>query len=48
MRLNNEERKILIELICNEQSHMIKDDHMTHASEKYKLLESLKIKVKEL
>ena len=36
MRLNKEEKKLLIELICNEQTHMIVKDHTKYDSDKYK------------
>ena len=47
MALNREEKKILIELICNEQTHMIVKDHTKYDSQKYKKLEELKIKIKD-
>lgn len=43
-----EERKLLLELICNEQVHMIIKDNTKYESEKYKKLEELKIKVNAL
>lgn len=43
-----EERKILIELICNEQTYMIVKDHTKYDSDKYKNLEKLKIKIKDM
>ena len=46
MELSNEERKILINLICNEQTHMIRKDYTKHESDEYKVLEKLKIKIK--
>ena len=42
-----EDRKLLIELICNEQTHIIIKDHTKDDSEKYKKLEELKIKMKD-
>ena len=42
-----EEKKILIELICNEQTHMIIKDHTKYESDKYKKLEELKVKIKD-
>ena len=42
-----EEKKMLIELICNEQTHMIVKDHTKYESDKYKKLEELKIKIKD-
>ena len=47
MILNKEEKKMLIELICNEQTHMIVKDHTKYDSQKYKKLEELKIKIKD-
>ena len=47
MRLNKEEKKVLIELICNEQTHMIIKDNTKYDSDKYKKLEELKVKVKD-
>ncbi len=47
MKLNKEERKILIELIGNEQIHMIIKDNGKYESEKYKKLEALKVKIKD-
>ena len=43
-----EEKKILIELICNEQTHMIIKDYTKYESEKYKKLEELKVKIKDM
>ena len=47
MILNKEEKKTLIELICNEQTHMIVKDHTKYDSQKYKKLEELKVKIKD-
>ena len=46
--ISKEERKILIELICNEQTHMIIKDHTKYDSDKYKRLEALKVKIKDM
>ena len=48
MILNKEEKKMLIELICNEQTHMIIKDNTKYDSDKYKKLEELKVKIKDL
>ena len=48
MKLNKEEKKMLIELICNEQTHMIVKDHTKYGSQKYKKLEELKVKIKDM
>ena len=45
---SKDERKMLIELICNEQTHMIVKDHTKYESEKYKKLEELKVKIKDM
>ena len=47
MTLNKEEKKLLIELICNEQTHMIVKDQTKYDSDKDKKLEELKIKIKD-
>ena len=43
-----EEKKTLIELICNQQTHMLITDHTNYESEKYVKLEELKVKIKDL
>lgn len=48
MRFSKDERKMLIELISNEQIHMIIKDHTKYKSDKYKALEKLKVKVKDI
>ena len=48
MKINKEEKKLLIELICNEQTHMIIKDHTKYMSDKYKKLEELKVKIKDI
>ena len=47
MKINKEEKKLLIELICNAQTHMIIKDPTKYESEKYKKLEGLKVKIKD-
>ena len=47
MILNKEEKKVLTELICNEQTHMIVKNHTKYDSDKYKKLEELKVKIKD-
>ena len=47
MILNKEEKKMLIELICNEQTHMIIKDDTKYDSDQYKKLEELKVKIKD-
>ena len=46
--MNKKEKKVLIELICNEQTHMIIKDHTKYKSEKYRKLEELKVKIKDM
>lgn len=46
--LTKEEKKMIIELICNEQTHMIIKDHTKYESDKYKKLEGLKVKIKDV
>ena len=46
--MNKEEKKLLLELICNEQTHMIIKDRTKYDSDKYIKLEELKVKVKDL
>lgn len=43
-----DEEKLLLELISNEQIQMIIKDCNKYESEKYKKLEELKIKIKDL
>lgn len=43
-----EEKKMILELIGNEQIHMIIKDKEKYTSDKYKKLEELKIKVKDI
>lgn len=46
--LTKDEKKIIIELICNEQTHMIIKDHTKCDSDKYKKLEELKVRIKDM
>lgn len=48
IELSKEDKKLLIELICNEQTHMIIKDHTKYESDKYKKLEKLKVKIKDM
>ena len=48
MMLSKEEKKLLLELICNEKVHMIIKDHTKYEYEKYVKLEELKVKIKDL
>ena len=47
MKITKEEKKLLIEFICNEQTHMIIKDHTKYDSDKYRKLEELKVKIKD-
>ena len=46
--ITKSERKILIELICNEQTHMIIKHPESYSWEKYKNLEKIKLKIKDM
>lgn len=46
--ITKEEKKILIELVSNEQIHMIIKDPNKYKSKKYVALEELKVKIKDL
>ena len=48
MIFSKEEKKTLLELISNEQIHMLMKNCDKYESEKYKKLEELKIKINEL
>ena len=48
MKFNKEEKKLLIEAICNEQTKMIIHDHHLYDSPRYIKLESLKVKIKDM
>lgn len=47
-KMTENEKKLLVELICNEQTHMIIKDHTSYDTDKYKELEALKIKIKDM
>ena len=46
--MTEREKNLIVELICNEQTHMIMKDHTRYDTEKYKELEALKIKIKDM
>lgn len=46
--LTNEERRIIIELICDKQTKMIVENCMKYESSEYKELENLKITIKNM
>jgi len=46
--MTEREKNLIVELICNEQTHMIMKDHTRYDTEKYKELEALKIKIKNI
>lgn len=48
MKFNKEEKKLLIEAICNEQTKIIIHDHKLYDSPRYIKLESLKVKIKDM
>ena len=43
---SKKEKEILIELICNEQTHMIIKNPESYDTPKYRRLEELKVKIK--
>ena len=43
-----DEKKLLIDLICKEQTEMIVKDHLQYDSDRYKALEELKVKIKDI
>lgn len=45
---SDDERKILIELICEKQTQKIVKDPMCYTLHKYQLLEKLKVKIKDM
>lgn len=45
---SDKEKRMLIELISNEQIHMILKDRNKYDSYKYKALEQLKVKIKDI
>ena len=42
------DKKLMLDLICNEQVRMLIKNHNAYESEKYKRLERLKVLVKDL
>lgn len=46
--MTEREKDLIVELICNEQTHMIMKDHTRYDTEEYKELEALKIKIKDM
>ena len=46
--LDKDEKKMLLKLICKEQIHMIARDNLNYESMKYKKLEALKVKIKDM
>lgn len=45
--MQQEDKRILIELISNKQINMIIENHSLYDSDEYKKLEELKVKVKD-
>lgn len=48
MKLNKNDRKEIIRLICNEQTHMIIKCPESYESDSYKHLEKLKVRIKDM
>lgn len=44
----SEEKKLILELIGNEQIHMILKNHNKYVSDKYRKLEELKVRISEI
>lgn len=47
-KLTQADKKLLLDLICDEQVRMIVKDHNSYESEKYMRLERLKVLVKDM
>lgn len=45
---NTKDKKLLLDLICSEQVHMLLKDHLSYESERYMRLERLKVIVKDM
>lgn len=43
-----DDKKLLIELICSKQTRMIVKDHTKYETDRYKHLENLKVKIKDM
>lgn len=46
--MTKEDKKIIIDLICDRQTKMIVKDPTSYTSEKYKNLEKLKVRIKDM
>ena len=46
--MTENDKTLLVELICNEQTHMIVKYHTSYDTYEYKELEALKVKVKDM
>lgn len=46
--MNKDDKKLLLDLICNEQIYMIIKDHKKYKTDRYKKLEELKVKIKDM
>ncbi len=46
--MTNKEKELLIEIICEKQTKMIVRDPSKYQSEKYRMLECVKVKIKDL
>ena len=46
--LSKKDKKIIIEIVCKEQTSMIIKDHTLYNSDRYKTLEELKVKIKDM
>lgn len=48
MNFSKDERRMLIDLICDKQTRMIVKDHTKYKSKEYKELEKLKVRIKDM
>ena len=48
IEMTKNDKRLLIELICEKQTKMIAKDHTKYSSEKYKHLERLKVMIKDM
>ena len=48
VKMTKNDKRLLIELICEKQTKMIAKDHTKYSSEKYKHLERLKVMIKDM
>lgn len=47
-KFNSKEKKILLDLLCEEQVKMIVKNHNDYTSDRYIMLEKLKVQIKDM